>query len=315
MRLIIKTKKKDSSFNIICQFHRFLLNSCALFLKLVKETFFAWNSDKAPRLAASLAFYTFFSLAPLMVIVTGIAGAVVGEAKVHQKIESFISAEINPKSARAINSMVNNFMKPTVGITATIAWLLVLFLTASGAFLELQDSLNTLWSIPSKGHPILNLIRYRLFSFSIIVAVGILMLSWLLFSGFLGQLQGQFRGRPWVLLFLRTASVLFSYGFLTLLFASIFKLLPETRITWGDVALGALITALLFNAGRHLLTLYLAKSSIASVYGALGSLAILQLWIYYSSQIFFFGAEFTKIFATRCGSCRGSTIPLVAIKA
>jgi membrane protein len=269
---------------------------------LLKETALAWYADRGPRLGAALAFYTLFSLAPLLIIIIAVAalafGREVAQTQLVQQIEAFVGAE----GARVIQSTIENTFRPSSGIVATLAGLTTLLFGATVVFSELQDALNAIWKVPPKPRRglMLGLIWHRFWSFIMILAIGFLLLLSIIANSALTavmQLFGDVLPRPvdW----LRTANFLFSFGIVTLLLAMIYKALPDLDIAWGDVLIGAVVTALLFMVGKFLIELYLGYSSIASVYGAAGSLVILLMWVYYSAQILYLGAEFTKVYAQR----------------
>lgn len=271
--------------------------------RLLKETVQEWQQDKASRLAAALAYYTVFSLAPLLVLVIAIAGSIFGTESARNQLTSQIQGLVGSSGAEVVTSALENASQPGAnqGVIASAISIALLIFGASGVFVQLQDSLNTIWNVePKPGQGIVYFIQKRLLSFSMILVIGFLLLVSLVvstalaaFSGFLNQ---GLAGLSWLLNFV------ISIGLITLLFAAIFKYLPDAKIGWKDVTVGAFITALLFNLGKYLLGLYLGNSSFASTYGAAGSLVVLLAWIYYSAQILFFGAEFTQVYARRFGS-------------
>jgi membrane protein len=269
---------------------------------LLQETALAWYTDRGMRLGAALAFYTLFSLAPLLIIVIAVAALAFGrelaQTQLVQQIEAFVGAE----GARVIQSTIENASRPSSGAVATLVGLAMLLFGATVVFSELQDALNTIWKVPStpRRGMMLRLIWHRFLSFVMVLAIGFLLLLSIIANSVLTavmQLFGDILPRPvdW----LRTANFIFSFGLVTLLFAMIYKVLPNLDIAWGDVLVGAVATAVLFMVGKFLIELYLGYSSIASVYGAAGSLVILLMWIYYSAQILYVGAEFTKVYAQR----------------
>jgi membrane protein len=271
---------------------------------LLRETALAWYADRGPRLGAALAFYTLFSLAPLLIIVIAVAALAFGRelarTQLVQQIEAFVGAE----GARMIRSTIENTSRPSSGIIATLIGLTTLLFGATVVFSELQDALNTIWKAapnPRRGL-ILGFIRDRLLAFIMVLALGFLLLLSILANSVLTAIMQLFGGiLPSPVNWLRTANFIFSFGIVTLLFAMIYKVLPNLDIAWGDVLVGALATAVLFMAGKFMIELYLGYSSIASVYGAAGSLVILLMWVYYSAQILYVGAEFTKVYAQRRG--------------
>lgn len=271
---------------------------------LFKETFDEWNEDKAPRLGAALAFYTVFSLAPLLIIVIAIAGMFLGVEAAQGKIDEQIRGLVGPQGADLIQAMIASARKPQEGILATLIGLSTLVVGGLGAFGQLQEALNTIWEVtPKPGRGIKGVIEDRFASSTLVLGVGFLLLVSLVISALLSAVGN------WVSGFLVDFAILaqilntvLSFGVITLLFALIFKYLPDVEIAWRDVWVGALITSFLFTVGKFLIGLYLGSGSVGSAYGAAGSLIILLLWVYYSTQILFFGAEFTQAYANRFGS-------------
>lgn len=272
--------------------------------EIIKETFAEWNADNAPRLGASLAFYTILSLAPLLVVAISIAGLVFGEEAARGQIVGQFRGLVGTEGAEAVQTMVQNANKPAAGIIATIIGLATLLFSASGVFGELQASLNEIWDIkpkPSKG--IWDTIRQRFFSFSLVLGTGFLLLVSLVLSAVLAGLYDYIeRLFPGLGIIGTILNFVISLGVTTLLFAAIYKLLPDADIAWKDVFIGAAVTALLFSIGRYLIGLYIGRASVGSAFGAAGTLVVLLIWIYYSAQILFMGAEFTQVYANRLGS-------------
>jgi membrane protein len=273
-------------------------------ISLLKETFGEWNKDGASTLAASLAYYTIFSIAPLVIIAIAIAGSIFGEEAARGQIVTQIQSLVGKDGAEVIETAIKNSRQPEANSIASLISIVILLFGASGVFAQLQDALNTIWNVkvkPQKG--VLTFLRKRLLSFSAVLGIGFLLLVSLVVSASLSAFTGYLGG------FLQNMSILgtvlnftISFGVITLLFAFMFKYLPDVKITWNDVIIGAVITALLFNIGKFLLGLYLGTGSFSSTYGAAGSLVILLIWVYYSAQILFFGAEFTQVYASRYGS-------------
>lgn len=273
-----------------------------VFVQLLKETFKEWQEDKASRLAAALAYYTAFSIAPLLIIIIAIAAVAFGEQAAQGQIVGQIQSLVGKESAEAIQSMIQNSRKPTTGTIATIISIGILLFGATNVFTQLQDALNTIWEVAPKPG-IKGLVKARFISFAMILGVGFLLLVSLVLSTVLAVL-GNYLGSlfPNLQLFWSILNFMISFGVITLLFALIYKFLPDVKITWGDVGIGAAITALLFTIGKSVLGLYLANSSVASTYGAAGSFVVLLLWVNYSAQILLFGAEFTQVYANKYGS-------------
>jgi membrane protein len=272
--------------------------------RLLKETFSQWLADKPFQLAAALAYYTLFSIAPLLLIAIAIAGVVFGREVSEQQIVSTLQGLVGPEGAQAIQSMLQSAAKPDSGIVATVVGVVTLLIGASGVVGQLQDSLDTIWGVePKPGRGLLGLIRGRIFSIGAVLGVGFLLLVSLLVSAALAALihvlSGVSSGES---VLWQVVDLLVSFGFTTLLFALIYKVLPDVEIRWHDVVIGAALTALLFTVGKYLMGLYLGSSGVTSAYGAAGSLVLVLLWVYYSSLIFFFGAEFTQVYANTYGT-------------
>jgi membrane protein len=273
-------------------------------LDLLKETFAEWSKDKASRLAAALAYYTVFSLAPLLVIVIAIAGSVFGEEAARGEIVGQIQGLVGRDGAEVIQTTIENANKPAVGTIASVISVAVLFFGASGVFAELQDALNTVWEVqPKPGRGIINIIRSRFLSFTMVLGIGFLLLVSLVLSAALTALINFFgHVLPGIDFIWQIVNFILSFVVTTLVFGLIYKVLPDVKIAWSDVWIGAIITSLLFSIGRFVLGLYLGNSSFGSTYGAAGSLVIILAWVYYAAQILFFGAEFTQVYARRYGS-------------
>jgi membrane protein len=272
---------------------------------VLKQASWEWMEDQAPTLGAALAYYTVFSLAPLLIISISIAGLVFGREAAQGQIFDQLRGLLGDESGRAMQTMVQNASaEPATGLVATLVGFATLLFGASGVFGQLQTSLNTIWGVqPKPGRGVLGIIRDRVLSFGLILAVGFLLLVSLLLTAaiaFVGHRFGEMV--PGMEALAQILNAIFSLVVITLLFAMIFKFLPDARIAWHDVWIGALITAALFTVGKFALGLYIGKSGVGSSYGAAGSLIVLLLWVYYSSQIVFFGAEFTQVYANRFGS-------------
>lgn len=272
--------------------------------QLLKETFKEWSEDKASRLSAALAYYTIFSLAPLLIIVIAIAGSVFGEEAARGQIVGQIQGLVGTSGAEVIETAIENANQPATGTIASIISIIALLFGASGVFAELQDALNTIWEVtPKPGMGVKGFVRNRFLSFAMILGIGFLLLVSLVISAALAALNSYFSHLvPGVDFLWSIANFLISFGVITLLFAMIYRFLPDVEITWNDVWIGAAITSLLFVIGKSILGIYLGNSSFGSAYGAAGSLVIILAWVYYAAQILFFGAEFTQVYATKYGS-------------
>jgi membrane protein len=281
-------------------------------LRLLKEAFSGWNDDNAQRLGASLSYYTLFSLAPVLVIAIGLAGLVFGQKAAQGQIQAQLAGLVGEQSAQALEGMVNNSRQAKTGIVASLVAFVTLVLGATGVFVELKSALNDIWKVqpPPGASGIRGFIRTRLISLAMVMAVGFLLIVSLVASAALAAAQGVLAGwlpgwdkLVWVL------NELTSVAVISALFALLFKYLPDAPIAWKDVWVGAAITSILFTIGKTLIGLYLGKSSVASVYGAAGSVVIVVIWVYYAAQIFYFGAELTQAYAHRHGSRRGEPKP------
>ena len=271
---------------------------------ILKKAGSDWMEDQAPTLGAALAYYTVFSLAPLLIIAIAIAGLVFGQEAAQGQIFEQLRGLLGEASAKAMQDMVQNAnAKPASGVVATLIGVVTLLFGASGVFGQLQTSLNAIWDVePKPGRGILGLVRDRILSFGFILVLGFLLLVSLLLTAAVAVVAQWFGMRSAMETLAQILNFVLSLAVITLLFAMIFKFLPDAKIAWHDVWIGAFITALLFTVGKFALGLYLGKSGVGSSYGAAGSLIVLLLWVYYSSQILFFGAEFTQVYANRFGS-------------
>ena len=270
------------------------------FFGLLKETVTEWNEDKVPLWAAALAYYTVFSLAPLLLIAISIAGAFFGEEAARGEIVGQIQGLVGQDGASVIQSMIQNTQKPGSGGTiATVIGVVTLLFGASGVFGQLQDALNTIWEVkPKPGQGVWSFVQSRFLSFAMVLVLGFLLLVSLVLSAVLAAI-GNFFGNllPGYVIVGQAINFVVSFGFITLLFAAIYKFLPDVRVPWKYLWVGAAVTALLFNVGKFLIGLYLGNSGVGSTYGAAGSLVVILLWVFYSAQIILFGAEFTQVYA------------------
>lgn len=269
------------------------------FFTLFKDAFAEWNEDKAPRLAAALAYYTAFSIAPLLLIAITIASFFYADADAQARAQV---AAILPGGGDAILGLLDNANKSgSTGIAALIGFVTLLF-GASGLFGQLQDALNTIWEVqPKPNQGILATLKNRFFSFSMVLGTGFLLLVSLVISAGLSFVIGQFQNMlSGADIIWATLSYLVTFALVTGIFALIFRFIPDVKIGWGDVMVGAAITAVLFMIGQFILNLYLGNQENA--YGVFGSLIVLLLWVFYSAQILFFGAEITQVYARKYGS-------------
>jgi membrane protein len=271
---------------------------------LLKEAANEWSEDRAPRLGAALAYYTTFSLVPLLMVIVGIAGLVFGEEAARGEIIRQITGLVGERSAGLIQEMLQQARQPQTGIGGSVIGFVTLLLGASGVFGQLQDALNTVWGVkPKPGRGIVGILKDRFMSFVTLLGTGFLLLVSLVLDAALSAIGEAFSGwLPAPEPVLQAVNQGVSFGVITLLFALMFKMLPDVKIRWSDVWMGAVVTALLFTLGKFLIGFYLGKSDVGSVFGAAGSLVILLVWIYYSAQILLFGAEFTAVYADHYGS-------------
>ena len=268
---------------------------------VMKRAFAGWWDDNVPRLGASLAYYTLFALSPVLLVATAIAGVVFGPDAVRGEIVGQIQGLVGRQGAEAVQAMLESAAKPSASVPATIIGLITFFLGATGAFLELQTALNAIWRVkPRPGVSVRDFLMQRLISFGLVVGVGFLLLVSLLVSAGLSALSSYLGARyPALTAVWEAANVLVSLFVITLLFAMVYKILPDVRLRWRDVWVGALVTAGFFTIGKQLIGLYLGTSSVASSYGAAGSVVVLLVWVYYSSQVVLLGAEFTRFYVER----------------
>jgi membrane protein len=269
--------------------------------QLFKETAVAWTNSKTPRLGAALAYYTIFAVAPLFLIALSVAGFCFGPKAAQRELFGQVSGLVGRDGGEAIQALVAAANRPHAGIWASIAAVAALLAGATAVFVELQDALNDIWGVERKpGRGAQHFIKDRLLSFAMVLGIGFLLLVSLVLNAVLAAF-GKFASNllPEQHVFWMVVNFLASLGVITLLFAMILKILPDVQLAWGDVWVGAFVTALLFNFGKSLLGMYLGRSSMVSAYGAFGSFIVLLMWVYYSAQILYFGAEFTRVYAEK----------------
>src|SRR5216683_2588056 len=274
-----------------------------------KETVIEWSNDNAPRLGASLAFYTLLSLAPLLVVIVAVAALVYGQEAARGQLVREIQGLVGVDGAQAIQVLIiQGAYEPGTGIVATVLGMLTLFLGASSVVVELRAALNAIWRVPAANDRtrfacVLRMVKVRVYSVALILGVGFLLLVTLVLNAWIaamGSVLGSSLPMPEPVLELTAFGV--SFFVFALLFASTYKMLPDAHLKWSDVAIGACVTSLFFTIGKQLIALYLGKASFRSAYGAAGSLVVVLVWVYYSAQLFFFGAEFTKVYTKMFGS-------------
>jgi membrane protein len=290
-------------------------NAVGQWFALIKDTVSAWIDDYAPSMGAAIAYYTVFSIAPLLLIVISVAGVVFGAEAARGEVVAQLEGLLGTDGAEAVQDMLVAVSEPGTSTLTTLLGFAALLVGATTVFAELQSSLDRIWRVPERQRSsgLWALLRARVLSFGMILGIGFLLIVSLLASAGLSAL-----GRVWAPLFGEGEAIAHAIDFLvslaivTTVFAMIYKIMPRAHIRWHDVWLGALVTALLFAIGKFLIGLYIGKSGVATGYGAAGSLVILLLWVYYAAQIFLLGAEFTWLYAHRFGSLRdqpkGSTV-------
>jgi membrane protein len=275
---------------------------------LAQETVNHWWQDNAPRLAAALAYYAVLATAPLLVISVAVADLVFGEKAVNSQLAAQLQNLVGGQAAQAIQSAIQGSHKASNGAIATVLSIATLIVGASSVIVELHDALNFIWEVKpplesSWRDDIFQFLKERLFSSLIIIAAGSLLLISLLLSAAISTVETFFQPllptSGWVM---HSAEFAASFVIVTLLFAAIYKLIPDVQLSWSDVAIGASVTSLLFTVGKQLIALYLVRVGFESTYGAAWAAVLLFVWIYYSAQLFFLGAEFTKAYARRYGS-------------
>lgn len=277
------------------------------FLGFLREVVAEWQRDAALTLGAALAYYTLFAMAPLLVLVIAVAGLALGRAAAQGEIVAQIGGLMGPEGAKMIEEMIVRASRPASGIAATLVSLGTMALGASGVFGQLQSSLNKIFGgESSRSGGLRGAIRQRLSHFGMIVAIGFLLLVSLVLSAVVAALHGFLEVRlPVLAVVLPSLNFALSFVVVTGLFALVYKVLPDVRLAWRDVWLGATVTALLFTVGKSVIGFYLGRAGTTSVYGAAGSLVLVLLWIYYSAQILFLGAEFTEVYSRCYGSRQG----------
>jgi membrane protein len=275
---------------------------------LLKQSVTSWKDDYAPSMGAALSYYTVFSLAPILLIVIAVAGLVFGQDAARGALFEQIAGLMGADAARAIEEMLAGVNKPAQGIGATVVGVVLLLVGATTVFAELQDALDRIWRAPQREATsgLWGLLRTRLLSFGMVLGIGFLLMVSLVAStavAALGKWWGPLFG-SWEVV-AQALTFVFGFAVTTVGFALIYKLMPRVKVQWRDVWVGAIVTAVLFSLGRFLIGLYIGKSSVASGFGAAGSLVVVFVWVYYSAQIFLLGAEFTWVYATTQGSMKG----------
>lgn len=269
---------------------------------ITKETSSEWLNDSCPKLAAALSFYTMIAMAPLLVLLVSMSSLVIGHSEARQHVVQQIAELIGAKGAHTIESMLVSVRSSKAGLGAAIAGIVTFLIGATGVFVELKDSLNLIWKIDlsAKRSVIKSIFKERMISFVMILGVGLLLVTSLVASAFLTAMTRNLGDLlPGIKFFWALVHFVLSLVLTTLLFAMLFKFLPSIKLYWRDVWMGSFLTALLFTIGKSIIGAYLGRGSFGDVYGAAGSFVVILLWVYYSAQIFFWGAEFTQIYTRR----------------
>ena len=276
------------------------------YLTLFKESFKEFGQDKVPRLGAALAYYTIFSIGPLLLIAVAMAGLFLGQEAAQGQVSGELGKVFGSQMAKSLEAMIEAAAKPESGKIATIVGVLTLMLGASGVFGQLKDALNTIWNVqPKKAAGIMGFIKGRFLSMAMVLGIGFLLLITLVFDALISAMGPYLERLLGGEALLQAIQLAISFVVSTFLFAAIFRILPDLKIAWKDVALGAVFTSILFVIGKWGLGVYLGKAAVGSAYGAAGSLVILLVWVYWSAQILLFGAEFTQVYARTFGSLKG----------
>lgn len=275
--------------------------------RLFRQSASEWNADNAQRLGAALAFYTLLSLAPILIVIVGVAALVFGRQAAAGQLAWEIGDLVGRNAATTIQALIQAAYKPGTGLLATALSVLTVIFGASSVVVELRDDLNLIWRAaapPATGVAgIIRLVRERFFSFALVVVAGLVLVFLLALSVAIAALGKLFHSAlPFTEPAMHVLTFLVSFFVITFLFGAIYKTLPDVKLKWTDVMVGASVTSLVFEIGKQLIALYLGKAGFSSTYGAAGSLVVLLVWIYYSAQLFFFGAEFTKVYTRTFGS-------------
>ena len=273
--------------------------------EVLKNSFKGFGDDKITKMSSSLAYYTIFSMAPLLIIIISLSGIFLGQDAAEGKVYGQLTAFVGANTASQLQEMIKNASLSGKSVTAAIIGIATLVIGATTVFAQIQDSINFIWGLkpkPKRGW--LKFLKNRFLSFSVIIGLGFLLLVSLsisaLIDGFSNSLQAYFPKVTVVIFYI--INLLITLAITTLIFGAIFKVLPDAKIKWKDVLVGSVVTAVLFMLGKFGISFYIGKSQVGSTYGAAGSLVILLLWVYYSAIILYFGAEFTKAFAMKYGS-------------
>ncbi len=274
-------------------------------LDFLREVAREWRDDDALIQGAALAYYALFAMAPLLVLIIAVAGMVIGRTAAQGRLVEQIQDLMGPEGARMVEGMIEHVSSPASGIAATLGSLATILLGASGVVGQLRTSLNRIWGVRATQGGVRGMMRQRLAALGLIVGIGVLMLVSVTLSAVLSAVREVLATHvPLLSRLLPAANFALSFLLATALFGMIYRVLPDVDLGWGDVILGAAVTALLFTIGKSLVGLYLGRAGVTSVYGAAGTLVFVLLWVYYSAQILLLGAEFTEVYSRRYGSRR-----------
>src|SRR3954453_9070951 len=277
--------------------------------KMLKDTVLAFINDEALSRGAAIAFYTVTSIAPVLLIVIAIAGLAFGRDAAQNAITEQLSGLMGRQTAEVLQTAVASAASKSSGVVATIIGIITLMVAASGVFGEMQTALNVVWKAKPEGTTVSQLIRARAASLGLVAALGFLLMVSLVVSTLLTAFGNYLNSiLPFGQVILTGLNVVVSLVLISFLFAAIYKVLPDRDLEWGDVAIGAVVTGILFTVGKSLISWYIGSSAVASSFGAAGGLIVLLLWVYYSAQIFLLGAEFTKIYAQSHGSMQAGAL-------
>ena len=305
---IVESEASNMAIERLRRARQFLALHHGQITRLFRQSASEWNRDNAQRLGAALAFYTLLSLAPILIVIVGVAALVFGKQAAAGQLAWEIGDLVGHDAAAAIQALVQAAYKPGTGLLATALSVITVMFGASSVVVELRDDLNLIWRSPAAPSAtgvasVIRLVKERFYSFALVVVAGLVLLFLLALSVAIAAL-GRFlhSGSAFTEPVMHAITFLFSFFVITLLFGAIYKTLPDVKLKWSDVTVGASVTSLIFEIGKQLIALYLGKASFSSTYGAAGSLVVLLVWVYYSAQLFFFGAEFTKVYTRTFGS-------------
>lgn len=274
------------------------------FFSLLTESFSEWQQDKASVWGASLSYYTLFSLSPLLLIIISLAGLLFGRQAVEGSIVSQLRGLLGAPGAAVLQETIRSAQKPSTSIFTTVIGIIILLIGASGVFGQLKEALNAIFNVTKKSsRGIKGLVLEKILTFSMVAVIGFLLIISLVASAVIAGINAYFNAVfPFPEFILEIINFIVSFGLITLLFACIYKVLPDIKIPWKYIWIGSAVTSLLFTIGKTLIGLYLGLGSVGSSYGAAASVIIILVWVYYAAMIFFYGAEITQVYARRHGA-------------